>query len=228
MIDNLFLRRKVCQLFPAITLNEPDFQLNLFHLAVPHRIPAGQSINHQGDPCSHLGLLISGVVRVYKLAETGREITLYRITAGESCVLTASCIMSGTPFPAEAIAETDLEAIAVSAQQVRTWMGASNAWRSFIFSLVSQRLADMISVVEEVAFRRMDVRIATHLLVQPITQSGEIETTHQRIATELGTCREVVSRILKDFEAQGMIARSRGKIHMLDHDRLATKFDDLR
>jgi CRP/FNR family transcriptional regulator len=223
MIDNLSLRRKLCELFPVIEQANPEFRRNLYNFSVARCLALGQYINHEGDSCSHLGLLISGTVRVYKLAETGREITLYRLTPGESCVLTASCIMTGVRFPAVAVSETDLEAILVPAQQVRAWMGESEAWRSFIFSLVSQRLADIISVIEEVAFRRMDARIATYLLAQPTTQSGEIETTHHEIATELGTCREVVSRILKDFEAQGMVGRSRGKIHIVDRDRLVKR-----
>ncbi len=226
MIESDTLRAKLIQLFPVLETGEPRLQRVLFKVSVDHHIPAGRYICQQGDTCPYLPLLVSGQVKVCKLSESGREITLYRIEAGESCVLTASCIMSGTSFPALAVAEQELQAVLIPAEHVRTWMGESGAWRGFVFGLVSQRLAEVISVVEEVAFRRMDSRIAAYLVGHGNAQMGEIETTHQEIAAELGTSREVVSRILKDFELKGLINRSRGKIQLKAFSRLTRLFQD--
>lgn len=226
MIDNNSQQLMVCKKFPVLSAGEQAFIEHFFKSGSIARIPARQYICREGDECSHLALLISGRVRVYKLAENGKEITLYRIKPGDSCVLTASCIMSEVNFPALAVAETDLEAVLVPAMWVRSWMGTSEVWRRLVFGLISKRLADVISVLENVAFQRMDVRIAAYLLGQPRSRRDEVETTHQIVAAELGTSREVVSRILKDFEAKGLIYRSRGMIRILNLAALGRKAEN--
>lgn len=223
MIDSDAQRQALCGAFPGLNAGEPSFLREFFDSAIMARVSRGQYIFREGDECSHLALLISGSVRVYKLGESGREITLYRIAASESCILTASCIMSGTPFPALAVAESDLQAALVPAAMVCQWMGRSEAWRQLIFGMISRRFADVISVLEEVTFQRMDNRIAAYLLSQLKAHDRTIETTHQQIAAELGTSREVVSRILGSFESQGMISRYRGKINVLDPEKLENK-----
>ncbi|GAB4299552.1 MAG: Crp/Fnr family transcriptional regulator [Thiohalomonadaceae bacterium] len=205
--------------FPRLCEGDPLFMQRLAQGAVVKRLPAGQYVCHEGDHCGFLPLLLSGRARVHKVAESGRELTLYRIEPGESCVLTASCIMSDIPFPALAITETEVEALLVPAAAVRAWMGESAAWRNYMFQLVAHRLADVIAVVEEVAFRRMDARVAA-LLLEMGAGDGIARTTHQELAVELGSSREVVSRILRDLENEGMIRRTRGEILLLDRVRL--------
>lgn len=216
MIDDKSLRHRIRDGFPILDADGPAFLERFYRSAMMGRLSVGRYICREGEECSSLGLLISGRVRVFKLAENGREITLYRIEAGDSCVLTAACIMSKTRFPALAIAETDVEVVLVPGKLVCRWMGSSEGWRQLIFGLISRRLADVISVLEEVAFHRMDERIAVYLLAQPRSGNAEIETTHQVIAAELGTSREVISRILKYFETEGWILGSRGRITVLD------------
>jgi CRP/FNR family transcriptional regulator len=223
MIDTDSQRQAIRGAFPVLDGGEPSFLREFFDTAIMARVPKGKYIFREGDECSHLALLISGRVRVYKIAESGREITLYRIAASESCILTVSCIMSGIPFPALAVAETDLQAALVPAAPVCQWMGQSEAWRKLIFGMISQRFSDVLSVLEEVTFQRMDSRIAAYLLSQLKTHGRSIEITHQQIAAELGTSREVVSRILGNFESQGMISRYRGKINVLDRVKLENK-----
>ncbi len=189
-------------------------------------IPAGEIICWEGDRCSHLAVILSGAVRVYKVGENGREITLYRIEANESCILTASCILSQTRFPAIAVVETDARAILFPAPILRGWVERSEVWRDYVFSLMSQRLAAVIETVEEVAFRRVDARIA-ELLARLAGTGPEIRTTHQDIAFELGTAREVVSRILKDFEREGILSLSRGAITIHNRPALLTKAGNL-
>jgi len=187
----------------------------------------GQSICSQGSACEHLALILNGSARIYKLGENRREITLYRIGTGKSCILTASCIVSHQPFPAYAICEEDLDVILIPAGTLHRWMAESSAWRDYVFGLVAQRMADIISLVEEVVFRRVDRRIANYLLKRHQTNDKDtIQATHQEIASDLGTSREVVSRILKDFEAHNLIKAARGSIELLDLANLEIKAEE--
>lgn len=192
------------------------------------RLRKGEAICHQGMRCSQLALVLSGLARVFKLSESGREITLYRIGRGQSCILTASCIISSSPFPAIAVCEEDLEAVAISTLDVERWLHEFAAWRRYLFGMISERLSDVITIVEEVAFKRVDRRIAAYLLSCAQTSAtGVVRTTHQEIASELGTSREVVSRILKDLENQGCISVSRGVVRLLQTQTLQSKAAEL-
>ncbi len=190
--------------------------------AIGTMLGRGQTICHQGDNCSHLALVIAGTARVFNLAESGREITLYRVEPGECCILTASCMLSGRTFPANATVEADIEAVLIPQPQVSAWMSAHETWRHYLWNLLAERLGDVISLVEEVAFRRMDKRLGDYL-VQHARQKGPLlQATHQQIAADLGTSREVVSRMLKDFQLRGFIASGRGRIELLDLDSLGS------
>ena len=174
-------------------------------------VPAGEVLLWQGDQCTQLAILLSGSVRVYKSGENGREITLYRIAPGEGCILSVSCILSQQRFPAIAQVESDARAVMIPGSVLRQWLKEHEDWRDYICDLLARRLCDVISTVEEVAFHRVDSRIAQYLLDR--VQGGTtIATTHQQIASELGTAREVVSRILKELERQGCLSLSRGKV----------------
>jgi CRP/FNR family transcriptional regulator len=196
---------------------------NFLQSATIARLDSGQHVCTQGDECAHLALILKGTARIYKLGENGREITLYRIGRGESCILTASCILSQMPFPAFAVCEEPVEAAVIPANQIRQWLAESALWRDYVFGLVAHRMVDIISLVEEVVFRRMDQRIADYLVQQSTVSGMRIETTHQLMASDLGTSREVVSRILKDFESNGLIQVGRGFLEILDKPQLQTR-----
>ena len=149
-----------------------------------------------------IALLISGVVRVYKIGETGREITLYRFGLGQSCILTANAILSERSFPAIATVEREAEAVMIPADTFRDWVRRHDLWREFVFDLLSQRLVSVMALVEEVAFQRMDRRVAAFLLNRAQIQNP-IHITHQEIAAELGSSREVISRLLEDLASEG-------------------------
>jgi len=219
VISNPAHQQQLMQIFDFLRQAEPGFHHDFFDAATLVHVPQGHVIAEEGSECSQLALLLDGSVRVYKLAAKGREITLYRIKQGDSCVLTASCVMSHTPFPAIAEAETDLNAVVIPARFVRDWISQSPAWSGFVFSLVSRRLADVIAVLESVTFLRLDVRIAAYLL----DKAGDTDTlsiTHHEIATDLGSSREVVSRDLKSFAKQSLIKMGRGELTILDWPRL--------
>lgn len=180
----------------------------------------GQFICLEGDSCQHLPLILSGSVRIYKIGESGREITLYRLEKGDSCIMTASCILSQNSFPAIGVTENNVEAIMIPASTLKDWMSQNPVWQNYIFGLLSQRLANVIEVVDEVAFRRVDCRIANHLLRISQINSETIKITHEEIAQEIGTSREVVSRILKTFEKQELLSLARGTIQLKDLNKL--------
>lgn len=176
------------------------------------KLPAGQHICLEGDNCPHLALVLNGTGRVYKLSESGREITLYRVESGECCILTLSCILSHNSFPAFALSETALEGIMIPASAVNSWMSEQTVWQEYAWQLISERLGGVISLVEEVTFRRMDERLKDYLklLYKQSDPCSRIKITHQQIAADLGTSREVVSRLLKDMHLQGKIELGRG------------------
>jgi CRP/FNR family transcriptional regulator len=207
--------------FPFLRDCDKEIFSGFLRQATLMHLKKGAFICHEGSECSHLALVLSGTARVYKLGASGREITLYRIGSGESCILTASCIISQLSFPAFALCEEEVEALVIPAASIRQWMDESVAWRKYLFGMVAQRMANIISVIEEVAFRRMDQRIADLLLERSGGAPGLIKTTHQEIASDLGTSREVVSRILKDFEGSGLIRVARGVVELLDADGLS-------
>ncbi|HJS28214.1 MAG TPA: Crp/Fnr family transcriptional regulator, partial [Anaerolineales bacterium] len=172
-----------------------------------------------GDQVDAIALMMSGVVRVYKISETGREITLYRFGEGESCVITANAILNFQNFPAIAVVEKEAEAVMVPAGTFSDWIGRYDLWRNFILNLNAQRLIALMEIVDEVAFGRMDRRIAS-LLAERAQVRNPVVITHQELANELGSSREVVSRLLEDLEARGAVRLSRGEIEILDFGKL--------
>lgn len=185
------------------------------------KISKGRDVFLEGGQVDAIALLISGVVRVYKIGETGREITLYRFGNGQSCILTANAILSQKTFPAIATVEKEAEAVMIPADAFRDWVMRYNLWREFVFDLLSQRLSTVMAIVDEIAFRRMDARVASLLLAR-VPSQNPIHITHQEIASELGSSREVISRLLEDFSERGLIRSSRGEIEVLDIEDLAS------
>jgi len=212
---------RIAKALPFLQHADPKLSREFMQTAFFTRIPAGRDVFVEGDRIDAIALLISGVVRVYKIGETGREITLYRFGLGESCILTANAILSQQSFPAIATVEQDAEAVMIPADTFRDWMHHYDLWRGFVFDLLSQRLSSVMALVDEVAFRRMDKRVAA-LLLERCRLHNPIRVTHQEIAAELGSSREVISRLLEDFTSQGLIRLRRGTIEILDCQSLET------
>jgi CRP/FNR family transcriptional regulator len=177
------------------------------------RVPAGKQIYSEGDSCNAIAFVLSGEIRVYKIGQTGREITLYEIGPGETCILNASCILAGQGYPAHAATVEDTDLLLVPSAEFRRMVAGHEKMREFVFALLSRRLSGVMELVEEVAFGRMDERLAEYLVER--SDRGRLETTHQRIANDLGTSREVVSRLLKDLERKGSVRLSRNEITLL-------------
>jgi CRP/FNR family transcriptional regulator, anaerobic regulatory protein len=218
MIDDKQLQR-IRQALPVLQGGDSQLVREFQQAAFLARIPPGHDVFLEGDSVEAIALLISGVVRVYKIGETGREITLYRFGNGESCILTANAILSQKTFPAIATVEKEAEAVMIPADTFRDWVKRYDPWREFVFDLLSERLSTVIAVVDEVVFQRMDRRVAALLLAKAKTLHP-IRTTHQEIASELGSSREVISRILEDLSQKGWIEVGRGMVEILDLEEL--------
>lgn len=168
----------------------------------------------------NLLLLLEGTVRVQQLSEGGREIVLYRVNAGESCVMTTACLLAYDDYSAEGIAETEVTAAAIPRTVFEELISTSETFRRFVFTAYSRRITDLFQVIEDIAFQRMDIRLAQRLL--ELSRDGDvIKSTHQKMAAELGTAREVISRQLQEFQRREWVAQSRGTITLLDKTALA-------
>ena len=162
-----------------------------------------------------LFFLYEGRIRVSQTSDVGREIVLYRIEAGDSCVLTTACMLAEEAYNAEGIAETDVTVVALPKPAFDRLSSEEDAFRNFVFAAYSRRLIDLLRVVDDVAFGRIDVRLAERLLTLG-DGLKEVRATHQDLASELGTAREVISRALNDFQKRDLIEQSRGLITFKD------------
>ena len=184
-------------------------------------LKAGQAFLRPGSRVDVFAFVVEGTLRVAKTGGNGREITLYTVDAGECCTVNVLCLLSGDDSPVDAQAETDLRAVVYSRDLFRHWMETSTAFRAFIHAKLADRMVAMMTLVEEVAFQRMDRRLAGYL-TDRVARAGaaELALTHEAVAADLGTAREVVSRLLKCFEKRGVVQLSRGRITVRDPERL--------
>jgi CRP/FNR family transcriptional regulator len=206
--------------FPFFSTLPPRSLETILSRAVSKKLEHKQVLVGGGAECAFLPFVVEGTLRIYKASDAGREITLYRIERGESCVLSATCILNGGGFPAIAEAEGATEVVLLPAQLLTRLVKDNDEWRQFMFELYAKRLENVLALVDEVAFHHMDSRLAAHLVRQAGERQKVVTATHGEIAAELGTSREVVTRILSDFEADGLIATSRGRIRILRADAL--------
>ena len=167
---------------------------------------------HTGDSCQQFILVLEGSVRVQKLSESGREIVLYRVESGQSCILTTACLLGSSPYQAEAFTETAVRAVIIPSKAFEQALDDSKQLRHFVFAGYGQRLTELLMLIDAISFGRLDCRLAARLLKSDETP---IRTTHQQLANELGTAREVISRTLKEFERQGWVKLGRGSIEVI-------------
>ena len=177
-------------------------------------LPQGTTVFAPGQPSENLLLMLEGTVRVQQRSDTGREVFLYRVHAGESCVLTTACMLADEAFSADGIAETDITAVAIPRALFDTLAGRSSEFRQFVFRTFSRRITDLFSLIDDIVFRRLDVRLAERLIER--AEGDRVMATHQMLATELGTAREVITRTLAEFQRRGWIEQARGRITLRD------------
>lgn len=183
------------------------------------RLEPGQFFLRRDEEVDLFAIVEAGSLRVFTAGAEGREITLYCVEPGECCLVNVLCLISGMRNPANAVADEPVNAVVFPRSIFLQWLAEREDVRTFVFGIMAGRVATMMALVEEVAFQRLDCRLAAYLL-QRGKDAGALTLTHEAIAAELGTAREVVSRLLKSFERQGAVELGRGRIEIRDRDLL--------
>ncbi|MCF3934518.1 Crp/Fnr family transcriptional regulator [Acuticoccus sp. M5D2P5] len=199
--------------FADLSAVSPEIRAELLARSDLIRIPRGSVLFEPGQQPKAMVILLEGTARVQQRSETGREVSLYRVHGGESCVMTTGCLLASEAYSAEGIAETDITAIAIPNAVFDDLLSRSKEFREFIFHSYARRLTDLFVLIEDLVFKRVDVRLAARLIALA-QDDGVVKATHQNLATELGTAREVISRTLHDFQKRGLVEQARGEIRI--------------
>lgn len=210
------LQQGLRDLYPVFRSLPDERVAALCQPAACRDLPAGAQLFSEQQDCLGFPLLLSGTIKVVKTTAGGREMLLYRVEPGGSCIITSSCLLGDTRYSARGIAETPLTLLLLPKDAFDRLVADSAAFRGFVFHLFSERIAELMQLVEEVAFHRLDQRLARLLLARGET----VRATHQALAEELGSVREIVSRLLKGFAVQGLVALGREQISVLDREAL--------
>lgn len=183
--------------------------------------PAGTALVECGVSADKFIIVLQGVIKVYETCENGREISLYRVHSGQVCVLTLTRLLLHSNRCAQAVAEKDVRLLAMPPEYFERLLAKSEAFRHYLMTSMAHCITDVMQLTAQISFRHLDLRLVQ--LVRKLsaqTASNKICCTHQAIANELGTTREVVSRLLKDLERSGHIKLNRGSIEILDTEKL--------
>ena len=210
-------QQRLVERFPALGGLSPARLDGLLAEAQLLRVPAGGVIFDADQPCRGFPLVLEGAVRVVMSAPSGREILLYRVDPGQGCILSGGCLLGHSDYAARGIAEEDVTLLSLPPAQFQSLLLEHEPFRRFVFGMYGERLAEVMQLVEEVAFRRLDERLA-QLLVH---RGPVISATHQSLADELGSVREIVSRLLRSFEQRGWVRLERERVTVTDPKGLA-------
>lgn len=216
-LDKDAIRAKLLERFPVFRELDAPRLARLLAEAQLLQVPAGSAIFDASQPCRGFPLLLEGGVRVAKFAPNGREILLYRVDPGQGCILSGGCLLGHSDYSARGVAERDVTLLAVPPALFHELMLEFEPFRRFVFAMYGDRLAEVMELVEEVAFRRLDARLAQLL----IHRGPVVPATHQKLADELGSVREIVSRLLRSFEDRGWVKLERERVTVLDPKGLA-------
>ena len=204
------------QVYPVLLTLPVPLRRQIDECGEPLRLSAGHRVFDDGDTCSHCPLLVEGSLRVSKRGPAGDEILLYHVNPGETCALTVVALLGGAPYSATGTVETGALLYAIPRVVFLDLVLGSSPFRVFVFSALSRRMSDLMALVDDMAFRGIAQRLAARLLQHP----QPLEATHQMLADELNTRREVVSRILGTFQQSGLIRLGRKRIEILDRRAL--------
>ena len=197
--------------YPVLAELPPGLREQIVAAAQAVTVPAGATLFDERQPCQGFPFVLAGAIRVAKVAANGRELPLYRVTPGETCIITSSCLLGNVPYNARGTTESETVLVLLP-QGLFNELLAQAPFRNFIFNLFAERMADLMRLVEEVAFRKLDQRLAALLL----GKGRVVHATHQQLADELGSVREMISRLLKGFAELGLVALGREQIEIRD------------
>lgn len=210
-------RPELMQHYPVLGTLGPALSARLVAEAKAIAVPAGTVAFDEHSPCHGLTLPLRGSVRVSRGSAEGREILLYRVEPGESCILSVCCLLGRSAYTARGTVESDLTGVVLPAGLFDTLVTQSPDFRAFVFALFAARVTDLMQLVDEVAFHRLDARLAALLRRRfAATGAGEIQITHQDLADQVGSVREIVSRTLQALQGRGAIALGRGRVELVD------------
>ncbi|MDZ4140922.1 MAG: Crp/Fnr family transcriptional regulator [Methylotenera sp.] len=203
--------------FPELeNLDQQSKDLLAQHIRIVEA-PVGTMGYREGTPCGAYVMRLAGRSRVYKMSTSGREILLYRVIAGETCVITTTCLLGNSDYPASTIVEEAIRDVLIPATAFNQLMIDSAIFRKFVMANYGALISDLIVLLDEVAFHSLDARLAKVLVAE---KSSQFSRTHQQIADELGTAREVVSRQLKRLEVKGVVSLGRGQVQIINRNAL--------
>ena len=207
--------------FPGVWDKLTDAQRRALESAAsPRRLEAGEQLSGAGE-CVGLLAVRSGRLRAYMISDTGREITLYRLFERDICLFSASCVMRGLPFDVSIEAEQPSEVLVVSPEVYKRVMEESAPLANYTNELMASRFSEVMWLVEQILWKSFDRRLAAFLLEESALESSdELRITHERIAAHLGTAREVVTRMLRYFQSEGLVSLSRGTVRIADRQGL--------
>jgi CRP/FNR family transcriptional regulator len=217
------MARHILETFPFFQACTDAERQALVESSVAVQLQPGAKFYSEGDETGGFGLVGRGDIRVFKTASNGRELTLYHVRDGQPCLINLLCVVLNRGAMASAVTEEPTDAALVPADVFRNLLTKSEALRRFVFETTASRVVDILALVEEITVRRMDARLASLLLRRTAAQRPDaaIVATHDELAAELGTAREVVSRVLKEMERRGGVRLARGRVVVLDERVLA-------
>ena len=213
--------------FPLLRDVKDDAWVETANHAKEVVLPANYELFHDGDPCENYIFVIDGATRVFKSFENGREMLLYRLQTGDACSLTTSILLAGGKYTANAMTEVKTRVVVIPRQIFHDTFDRSKGFRDFVCASFGCRIHDFIMLLESIASRKVDVRLARYLL-ENRSEDDAVEASHKLLAFELGTAREVVSRHLKEFKANGWVNLSRKSIELINTDEMGQLVAGLR
>lgn len=202
------LPAELLTLYPALAEVQPPPAAQALPLL---QVAAGTVLFEEGAPCQGFPLVLAGEVKVARSSGEGRQLELYRVGAGEICLVSSACLFRRTPLSARGVATRDSRLLLIAPALFQQWL-QTPAFRDAVLGLFAERMADLSALIEAVAFQRLDQRLARALLGRGM----ELALTHQELADELGTVREMVTRLLRRFEREGWVELARERILIRD------------
>ena len=200
---------------------EPRQQSELMHAAIYRSAPKGTVLHNGEEDCVGLLLVTQGQLRAYTCADTGREITLYRLMERDLCLFSASCVLRGVDFDVAVLAETDVSFYQIPATVYQALMQESAAVANYTNEVMAVRFSDVMWLLDQILNKRLDSRLAAFLLEQSeLEQSAALPLTHDESARQLGSAREVVTRMLRYFQEEGLVTLSRGMVMLNSRSQL--------
>jgi CRP/FNR family transcriptional regulator len=210
------LAARIAAAFPALAKAPPATLERLAAKSLHRRVLAGTVMFNERTPCTGFPLVLGGAVRVVQQYPNGRELQLYRVKPGESCLVSGSCLLGDTAYPASGFAEGEVELLIVPPTEFRSLVAEDEAFRAFVFSEFGERMATLMQLVEAIAYQKLDQRLAALLVERGSGGSTTVQATHQALADDLGSVREIVTRLLRSFEDRGFVELGRERITLRD------------